>query len=167
LSGILLTVSVLALIPKTEHLILGLMQKLPGRSRIMIKAKEKLTELTKVTEMHHSARSAIVTLGYSLLFISCVGVSLHFILRAYDVEFTKMQSFYCYTVYAILQLIPVQGIAGIGTQPARWVVALHMAGYKGPETVALSIVIHGTFYVFISIMGVTALLIWFMSRKAG
>jgi hypothetical protein len=62
-------------------------------------------------------------------------------------------------------MIPIQGFAGIGTQPARWLVALTVAGYNGPDAAALSIVLHATFYIFIAIMGLSAMLIWVMMRK--
>jgi hypothetical protein len=61
--------------------------------------------------------------------------------------------------------VPVQGIAGIGTQPAWWALALNAAGYRSPDVIAFGIVLHGTFYVFIGAIGLSALFISLVSRK--
>jgi hypothetical protein len=141
------------------------MRKLPGQNRLMKSLREKINELSVISEEHSGRNILGITLIQSAFVIIAVAVSLHLILISCDTGLTLMQSFYCYTVYAVLQIIPIQGIAGIGTQPARWVVALNMAGYKAQDVVALSIILHGTLYVFISLMGLSAFLIWLISRK--
>jgi len=163
---ILLFISIASVLPASERFILKLMRKLPGQSRLMKSLREKINELSVISEEHRGRNILGITLIQSALVIIAVAVSLHLILISCDTGFTLMQSFYCYTVYAVLQIIPIQGIAGIGTQPARWVVALNLTGYKANDIVALSILLHGIFYVFISIMGLSALLIWLISRKA-
>lgn len=162
---VLLFISIASVIPASERFILKLMKKLPGQSRLMKSAREKMNELSVISEEHSGRNILGITLIQSALVIIAVATSLHLILISCDTGFTLMQSFYCYTLYAVLQIIPIQGIAGIGTQPARWAVALNMAGYKAHDVVALSIILHVTLYVFISIMGLSALLIWQISRK--
>ena len=165
LSGALLFLSIATMVPATEHFILKLMQKLPGHNKVMKRMREKLGELLIISEEHRGRKTFSITLIQSALVITITAVSLHFISLSFESGFTLMQSFYCYAIYAILQLIPIQGIAGIGTQPARWVIALNMAGYNGDDAVALSIFFHITFYMFITIMGFAALSIWLFRRK--
>ena len=62
-------------------------------------------------------------------------------------------------------MIPIQGIAGIGTQPARWGVALIAAGYDGSDAVALAFFLHITFYLFIAAMGISAFIAWILLKK--
>jgi len=166
ISGALVLITTLSLIPAVQQRILEFMQKLPGQSRVMKKAHEKIRELTSISREYYSRNTFRISLFQTMLSIIATALSMHFILRSFEVGFTPLQSFYCVSAYAIFQMIPIQGIAGIGTQPVRWLAALKMAGYKGPDSVALSIILHGTFYVFIAIIGLSSLLIWGMTRKA-
>jgi uncharacterized protein (TIRG00374 family) len=167
LSGILLLVSMATVLPATERYVLELVRNLPGRNRVMQKAREKMKELSEISETHGEKKVLVLTLTQSVLVITGTAVSLYFILISFGSGLTIIQTFYCFAVYAVLQMIPLQGIAGVGTQPARWVVALNLAGYESNDVVALSLVVHGTLYAFITIMGMSALLIWLVSRKAG
>jgi hypothetical protein len=45
------------------------------------------------------------------------------------------------------------------------VVALNVSGYDAPDVIALGIILHGTFYLFIAIMAFAALLGWLVVRK--
>jgi uncharacterized protein (TIRG00374 family) len=166
-SGVLLLVSIAAVVPATERYALDLARRMPGQHRVMQRVREKIRELTEISEEHGKKKTLGITLFQSMLVITGTAVSVHFILLSFEAGLTVMQSFYCFAVYAVLQLIPLQGIAGVGTQPARWLVALNLAGYEASDVVALSIVLHGTLYVFITIMGMTALSIWLVHRKAG
>lgn len=164
-AGILLLISITMIMPATERLILKLMQKLPGKNRLMQRAREKLNELSEISEEHRGNHTLRITLFQSAVITVGTALSVYFILTAYEADFTVMRTFYCFSVYAVLQMIPIQGIAGIGTQPARWVVALNLAGYTADDAVALSIVLHGTLYVCITIMGLAALGMWLVSRR--
>jgi hypothetical protein len=166
ISGALVLITILSLIPAVQQWVLEFMQKLPGQSRVMKKAHEKIRELTIISREYYSRNTFRISLFQTMLSIIATALSMHYILRSFEVGFTPLQSFFCVSAYAIFQMIPIQGIAGIGTQPVRWVAALKMAGYKGPDSVALSIFLHGTFYVFIAIIGLSTLLVWGMTRKA-
>jgi hypothetical protein len=93
-------------------------------------------------------------------------VSVHLLLRSFGVDFSPLQSTYCYGVYMIFQIVPVQGIAGIGTQAAWWALALNAAGYHSNDLVALGFILHGSFYFFIAVIGLSALLLWLAGRKS-
>ena len=91
---------------------------------------------------------------------------LHLVLQAFGIEFTLIQSAYCYGVYAIFQVVPVQGIAGIGTQAAWWAIALKAAGYHSSDVIALGFILYGIFYLFIAVMGIFSFLFWLIGKSA-
>ena len=92
-------------------------------------------------------------------------VSVHLLFRAIGVDFTPVQSFYCFGVYAFFQIVPVQGIAGIGTQAAWWSLALNAAGYQGADAIAIGFVMHGAYYLFITVLGFPSILIWLKEKR--
>ncbi len=106
-----------------------------------------------------------ITLFQSVVMMIGSVVSLHLALRAFGIDFILVQSFYCYGVYAIFQIVPVHGIAGIGTQAAWWTIALNAAGYKAPDAIAMGFILYGTFYFFIALIGLFSLLVWLKGRK--
>ncbi|MBI5676082.1 MAG: flippase-like domain-containing protein [Nitrospirae bacterium] len=158
ISGALFLVSLLAILRSSEQFFVKMMQKLPGQSNIKQRICEKLSELLKISEEQRRNNTFRTTLFQSILMMIGGVVSVHLLLRSFGIDFTPVQSAYGYGIYMIFQILPVQGIAGIGTQAAWWALALHAAGYSAPDAIALGIVLHGTFYVFITIIGITAFL---------
>ena len=165
LSGVLLLLSAIALIPATEQIVMKLLQKLPGDNALVRKACQKMNELLEIAEERQAA-SYLITLVQSLLNAMGGVFALHLLLLAFGIELSLVQSFYCYGIYAVFQIIPVQGIAGIGTQAAWWALALNVSGYQGSDVIALGIMLHGTFYVFIGMVGLSAMLVRFMNKTA-
>jgi hypothetical protein len=161
----LLAISIIAMIPSSERFILSMLQRVPGRNKLLQLIRQKIDSLSEIMRQSHKKKTFGITLIQSIFVISLTAVSLHFIGHSFKSGFSLLQSIYCYAIYALLQMIPVQGIAGIGTQPARWAVALNLAGYAGPDAIAMGIVFHGTFYVFILLMGLGAVTLWLISRK--
>lgn len=164
LSGILFLISSSALLRTSERFIINLIQRLPARSAFIQKISEKLSELMKIAEEQRSKKIFRVALFQSVLMMAVGIVSVHLLLRSFGIHFTPMQSAYCYGIYMIFQIVPLQGFAGIGTQAAWWALALKAAGYSSPDTIVLGILLHGTFYLFIAILGVTALIAWLIRR---
>ena len=167
ISGVLLLFSLFALIPASEQFVMKLLKKLPGNSAIIRKVSEKLSELLKVSEEQRSNNSYAITLLQSVLMMIAGIISIHLALRAFGVDFTLVQSFYCYGIYAVFQVIPVQGIAGIGTQAAWWALALNAAGYQSHDAIAMGFILHGAFYLIIIFMGLFSLLFWLKGRGRG
>lgn len=165
LSGTLFLISSVALLRSSERFVLKLMQKLPGQSTLIQRLCEKLSELLKISEEQRSNHSLGITLFQSVLMMIGAVISIHLVLRSFGVDFTPLQSFYCFGVYAVFQIIPVQGIAGIGTQAAWWSIALNAAGYQAPDAIALGFVLYGTFYLFVTFLGLSSLLFWLMGRR--
>jgi hypothetical protein len=165
LSGSMLFLSSVAIIPASEKIVLRLLQKLPGQRTLIKKVCEKLSELIKISEEQRSNNYFGIILFQSVLMWIGAIVLMHLVLRSYEIDFTLIQSAYCFGVYAIFQIVPVQGIAGIGTQAAWFALALNAAGYQAHDAIALGFVLHGTFYLFIASMGFFSLLFWFKGRK--
>ena len=163
ISGSLFFISLIALIPASEQFVMKLLQKLPWKNALVRKACEKLNGLIEIAEERQTA-SYLITLVQSMLNAMGGVFALHMLLWAFGIDFSLVQSFYCYGVFAVFQIIPVQGIAGIGTQAAWFALALNISGYQGPDVIALGIVLHGTFYVFIGIVGLSAMLIRFACK---
>jgi hypothetical protein len=166
LAGILFLISLIALIPASEQFVMKLLQKLTGQRALIKRMCEKLSELIKISEEQRTNKSFRITLFQSVLMIIGAVMSTHYVLHSFGIDFTVVQSIYCFGIYAVFQIVPVQGIAGIGTQAAWWTLALKTAGYNAPDVFALGILLHGTFYVFIVILSLSALLIWLVSRKS-
>lgn len=165
LSGALFLMTSIALIPASEHFVLTLLQRLPGNITFIQKVCQKLNELLETAKNRRGFSSHAYTLVQSALVIIAGIAAMHLILRSFGIDFTPEQSVYCYGVYLIFQIVPVQGIAGIGTQAAWWALALKAAGYQGNDAIALGFVLHGTFYLFIASMGILSVLIWLKRRK--
>ena len=167
LSGTLFLISSVAIIPASEQFFLRLMQMLPGHFALVQKLVAKLSELLIIAKEHRDAGSLPITLLQSLLNMIAGVAMLYLLLRSLGVDFTWMQSFYCYGVYAVFQIIPVQGIAGIGTQAAWWALALNASGYKAPDVIAIGFILYATFYLFIALLGFFSLLAWGKGKKKG
>ena len=101
----------------------------------------------------------------SVLMMIVAVISIYFTLRSFGVDFSLLQSVYCFGIYAVFQIVPVQGIAGIGTQAAWWSLALTAAGYQATDTIAIGFVLHGIFYLFIALNCIPSMIVWGKGRK--
>ncbi len=164
ISSAALLISIIALIPACEQFIMKRLQKLPGHFTFIKKLVERLNELLIIAKEHRDTSSFSITLVQSGLNMFAGFATFYLLVRSFGVDFTLVQSFYCYGIYAMFQIIPVQGIAGIGTQAAWFALALNVAGYRAQDAIALGFVLHGTFYLFIALIGVFSVLAWVKQR---
>lgn len=164
LSGGLFFVSSVMLLRSSERFIMRLLQKLPRNGKFMQKVSEKLSDLIELSEEQRRNNTFGVALFQSVLMWIGALILMHLVLRAFGIDFTLVQSAYCFGVYAVFQIVPVQGIAGIGTQAAWFALALNVAGYKPHDAIALGFVLHGTFYLFIASLGLLSMLLWMAGR---
>ncbi len=167
LSGGLFLLSTCALFPASEKFALNVIQWIPIQGNLIQRVKSRISELMTITEKQRDNNSIGITMCYSLVMMGIGVVSVHLVFNSFGVDFTLIQSAYCYGIYTIFQIIPMQGIAGIGTQAAWWALALNAAGYGGPDAIALGIVLHGTFYIFISVTALSAFATWHKGRTGG
>lgn len=152
--------------PKSERSIVRLIEKIPVKGRLLDKVCGRFKEIAEISEKRISGVFFGMTILQSVIMIFIAALSVHFVLISFGTGFSYTQSFYCFAVYALFQIIPVQGIAGIGTQAAWWSIALTIAGYKGPDAIAMGILLHGTFYLFIVLMGLSVLLFLPVIKKS-
>ncbi len=160
ISGTLSLISLVAFLPSSEQFILKLLSRLPGQNKPVRRVCEKLSELLAISEEQRNRKSYSITLFQSVVMMITGIISVHLLLKSFGVDFTPVQSAYCYGVYMVFQIVPVQGIAGIGTQAAWWALALHTAGYGAPDAIAMGFILHGSFYCFIASIGIISLLLW-------
>jgi len=165
ISGILFIVSMIVSYPKSERFLIGLIQRASAKGRIMTRVRERLEDIAKVSEERNSRKFFLITMIQTALMIICAALGVHYMLLSFGTGFTLINSLYCFSVYTLFQMVPVQGIAGIGTQAAWWTLGLTVAGYTAPDAVAMGILLHGTFYAIITILGFIALLIGMGTRK--
>lgn len=165
ISGILFLLSLIALIPASEQFIMRMLQKLPGNSALMQRMSEKMSGLIEIAEEQRTKNVFGMALFQSVVMMVVGVISIHLVLNSLGINFTIVQSAYCYGVYMVFQVVPVQGVAGIGTQAAWWALALNAVGYKSADLIALGFVLHGTFYVFIGAIGLTALFTSLVNRR--
>jgi hypothetical protein len=165
ISGILFLISSLTLMRISEQFVMRFLQKLPGQSTLIKRVREKFSELIIISDEQRNNNSFTILLFQSVLMMIAGIISIHLALRAFGVDFTLVQSAYCYGIYAIFQIIPVQGIAGIGTQAAWWALALKAAGYKVPDAIAMGFVLYGIFYLLVAAIGLISMLFWLKGRK--
>ncbi len=165
LSIILFLVASIALIPASENIILRLLLRFPRNNIYIQKISEKLNDLLEIAKERRGASFYAITLIQSVIEKMAGVAVLHMLLQSFGIYFSPVQSVYSYGVYMVFQIIPVQGIAGIGTQAAWWTLALNAAGYKAPDAIASGFILYGTFYLFIALMGLFSLLLWFKGRE--
>lgn len=164
-SGVVLISSIIVTHPKCERFIMRLLQKIPIKGRLMNRAYEKLEDLAKISEECFSGAVFGVAMLQSVLVISGIALSTHFMLQALGTGFTLIQSLYCVGIYGLFQVVPVHGVAGIGTQTTWWSLALTVAGYQASEAIAMGIILHGALYVLNALLGFLAVLYWLMIRR--
>jgi hypothetical protein len=165
LSGTLFFFSLSALIPASERFVMRQLQRLPGHITVIQRLCERLSDLIKIAEEQRDKKSFGVTMLQSVLMVIGAVISMHLVIRSFGADFTLVQSFYCYGIYAVFQIIPVQGIAGIGTKAAWWALALNASGYRGHNAIALGFMIYGIYYIFAGCVAFLSLLLWLKGRR--
>ncbi len=164
-SVLVLISSIIVTHPKAERLIMRLLQKIPVKGRIMQKIYERLADVTKISEECFSGSVYGVSMFQSLLVAGSLALSTTFMMQALGTEFTLIQGLYCAGIYALFQVVPVHGVAGIGTQTTWWSIALSAAGYKASDAIAMGLVLHGSLYLLNGTLGLCALLFWIVKHK--
>ncbi len=164
LSVALFIISIIVVHPVSEGIVIRVLKRFSDKGRMMTRICERLEEVAAISEKRFSGAFFGMTMVQTVLMIAGAALAVHFMLLSFGTEFMLIQSLYCFSVYTLFQMVPVQGIAGIGTQAAWWTLALTVSGYSAPDAVALGIVLHATFYVIIAILGIAAVLFWQILR---
>ena len=161
LASALLALTVVLLHPATEQYILRFAKRLvPASFPFAVKIHDNLELLHDLAQQQRGESRHAKAIGLSFLVVYGAALSIHLTFLAFGIDFNLNQTLYCYGIYALFQLVPVQGIAGIGTQAAWWALALSAAGNLSDDFTALGFLLHATFYVFIAVLGFAALVIF-------
>lgn len=155
-------ISIMSLTPSLERMFLIFSRSLvSGESKFTIKINDSIQSLIDVSNQDQYPKKLATSLIQSFFVVTGAALSTHFVIHSLGIVFLWQQSFYCFAIYALFQLVPIQGFAGIGTQAAWWAFALYSAGYQGSDSLEIGIVLHAVFYLFIAIMAFFACFIWF------
>ena len=98
LSGTLLVISLAALMPATEQIIIRLLKRLPGQNKFITKICDKLSELLIISKEQCTKSIFFVTKFQSIIMIAGAIISTHLVLKSLGVDFTIIQSTYCFGV---------------------------------------------------------------------
>jgi len=165
ISAVLFVLSVIMLIPPCQRLFVeGLRRIYPKRAWFSAKVFGLAQRISEGARSR-GVFAAFVSGSYTLIMQLLAIFSTYLVLLGLRANLTFFETIFCFGIYVLFQLVPVQGFAGLGTQAAWWAIALSLAGYTGGNTVALGFVLYATFYVFIAMLCLLAIVYWFaMSR---
>ena len=164
---IFLVIAWLALTPAVEKRTLDLVDKyLAQKFTILTRFRVQLTQLINISDVQHNQGKIKLALVQSFLLVLAAASSVYFTMLSLEMEITWYQGFYCMGLFALFQLIPIQGLAGIGTQAAWWTYAITAAGYRGSEVITLGIMLYAIFLSFVVIMFIPSGL-YFMFKRYG
>ena len=85
----------------------------------------------------------------------CVYANFYCIVASLGFEPTMLQMIVISIILVPLTLLPVQGVANIGTHEAGWVTALSMFGHSIDSAVVIAVTSHVVLFVFVLIWGAT------------
>lgn len=154
------------LIPRTQAAALALLLRfLPQRFPLFAKARETLRQLRETSQTLDRRAGALVALwSVAMALISSSLVLL--LLAGFGTHLSLLQSFASYGLYVLLQLIPLQGIAGIGAQSARWAIALTLVGVAAPAATLDSVALYVCLYGMVAAWAIVAGLVGLALRRA-
>ena len=85
----------------------------------------------------------------------CVYANFYCIVASLGFEPTMLQMIVISIILVPLTLLPVQGVANIGTHEAGWVAALSMFGHSIDSAVVIAVTSHVVLFIFVLVWGAT------------
>lgn len=158
-------VALALLVPRTQVLALKtllrlapLLSRLPLASRrqsLVTKAQSTLETLIAATGT--TSRRAWLGIAAWSVVMGIVSASIVMVvLHGFGGRLSLVASCASYGLYVLLQLIPLQGIAGVGTQSARWAVALALVGIGVQEATVDSVALYLCLYAIVALWAACA-----------
>jgi len=155
--------AIASLLPQTHAIVFKVLNMMSGKGVLGGKIKNILIQIQAGLAMIHDLRTLFLSVLLSFLMMFLNVVILYFMLYSINIHLSFSDITIVFGIYCIMQIVPVHGIAGIGTQEAWWTLALMLAGVQKETAVPASFIIHGIFYFFILI---TALSMgWVLLKK--
>ena len=147
IAAVLAVAALVVLTPRAQAFVLSLLMRfLTARSPLIARVRTTLgasLEVSKTRDLRTFILVAVWSAGMGLL--SCGAVTV--LLNGFGSHLNLVQSCASYGLYVLLQLVPLQGIAGVGSQSARWVIALSLVGVAPHratlDAVALYVYLYG------------------------
>jgi len=119
--------------------------------------------LSLLPEGRKAAGVVVLTVATQLLSLA----ALHALLAGAQVALGYASAIVCFVIYILLRMLPLQGIAGIGTTAAWWAIALSMLGVEPTEAAAVGSVLYVAFYALLLALCLMCLpMLAFARRKA-
>jgi len=148
-SSLLAVLAFFLLIPRINRfLVARLIALLPSRPALQRPAKF-LQEIQVALAYVQDVREWLILFGLSGVMMTLNILSLLMLLFAAGLEASFGQATVAFGVYAILQLFPLHGLGGVGTQEAWWTLGLTSVGFPKEIAVPVSFFLHGMFYLYI------------------
>ncbi len=148
------TLSLLLLIPPINRTLVGLLNRFLPPYSFLNKIKDFLSQVEGALSYVHNAREWFFLLLLSFVMTSLNILSLLVLLQAIGINISFAACSISFGIYAILQLLPVHGIGGVGTQEAWWTLGLTSVGVPKEVAIPVSFFLHGMFYLYILVIAV-------------
>lgn len=141
-----------------------------GMSRLSINENKWTAPIFKYINSFEEAISLVssnafrvTVFTYTLAMWLCMYIYFWFIVAALQVEITSLQLFWVYILVFPVNLLPIKGVANIGTHEAAWFISLMLLDFD--ETLAANIAIssHALFLTTTICLGLTLLLSYILS----
>jgi len=154
ISAFCIVFSVFLLIPSVNRTFIKIVNLLLPPIKITQKIKHFLGQVEEGLSCINSFHKWIIvsSLSFLMIFLSIISVKL--VLSGINIHLSFIKTVICFGIYAVLQMVPVHGIGGIGTQEAWWTLGLTSVGVPKAKAVPASFLLHGIFYVFILIIAI-------------
>ncbi|MBY0278433.1 hypothetical protein K2Z84_24145, partial [Candidatus Binatia bacterium] len=91
--------------------------------------------------------------------------ALHALLHGARLPLPYTAAILCFVFYVLLRMLPLQGIAGIGTTAAWWAIALSTLGVPPAEAALVGTVLYIAFFVLLIVLCLACLPLLALSRR--
>lgn len=127
------------------------------------KFRKYISEFRQALHAIHTARKYRPLVVYTILIWASIYVNFYIIVKAlgYDIAFLQVMT--ASLILVPLTLLPVQGIANIGTHELGWVAALSVFGYPVDTAMTIALSSHVILLLYVIVLGTAG---WLMLHPA-
>lgn len=157
--------SFLLLIPPVSRSLVALLNRLLPGHALFERPKAFLTQVEGALSCVRHTRQWLFLLFLSLVVMVLNILSLEMLVEAMGQRLSFSASAVTFGIYAVLQLLPVHGLGGVGTQEAWWTLGLTSVGLAREVAVPGSFFLHGMFYLYILLIALLFGFPWLRVRE--
>lgn len=129
-------------------------------------ARRVLSLAAEASRLIPDGRCALLLLGLTAVMQVLALFALLALLDGAGVRFNLAATLACFVIYVLLRMLPLQGIAGIGTTAAWWAIALSILGVPAHEAATVGAVLYVAFYMVMLLLCVLSLPLLCTRRRA-